>query len=37
MVSVIVNGIGTDGAKALASALGPLVNLTLLDLHGMFD
>ena len=34
---VTANGIGADGAAALASALGRLVNLTHLDLSCMFD
>ena len=31
------NHIGADGAAALASALGQLVNLTALELGGMLD
>ena len=37
MCVVTGNGIGAAGAAALASALGPLVNLTTLDLSGMLD
>ena len=37
MCVVTGNYIYADGAAALASALGPLVNLTWLGLSGMFD
>ena len=37
MHAVTDNSIGADGAAALASALGRLVNLTELGLEGMFD